>query len=44
MEPFLLASEIDVPVIDCDCMGRALPEIQVIQYKEQTLLDKYSIE
>ena len=30
MEPFLVASEIDVPVIDCDCMGRALPEVQVM--------------
>ena len=29
MEQFFLAAKWDLPVIDCDTMGRAFPEFQV---------------
>ena len=34
LEPLITGSELDLPVVDCDGMGRAFPELQVIlQYK-----------
>ena len=29
MVPFTVAAKLDLPVVDCDGMGRAFPELQV---------------
>lgn len=30
IEPLIAGSELDVPILDCDGMGRAFPELQVL--------------
>lgn len=36
VEPLCVAALMDLPVIDCDGMGRAFPELQVcLQYKRR---------
>lgn len=30
IEPLLVSADLDIPTIDCDCMGRAFPELQMI--------------
>lgn len=29
MEPLVVGADMNLPVLDCDCMGRAFPELQM---------------